>query len=73
MSRLKTKLTVHEMKTDPKYQNRYPEYQNQGKRSKVLDVIDNICQAYFLLLGFSWLSDKVTPKWMKDTTKGMYK
>ena len=64
-----SRLTVHEMKTMNKYQNKYPEYQNQGKRNRFYDFIDNVCQVYFLLLGFNWLSNKVGPDFIKKSTK----
>ena len=64
-----SKLTVHQMKTSPRYQNKYPEYQDQGKRNRLYDFFDNMCQVYFLLLGFNWLSNKVGPKFIKDSTK----
>jgi len=58
-----SKITVHDMKTNPEYQNKYPEYMDQGRYKKpkrtLLYYLDTIAYTYFALIAFDWLSNKL--------------
>tara|TARA_Y100001963_G_C6569564_1_gene348170 strand:+ start:244 stop:456 length:213 start_codon:yes stop_codon:yes gene_type:complete len=59
-----SKITVHDMKTSPEFQDKYPEYMNQGKYKKpkrgLIYYLDLMAILYFALIGFDYLSNKVT-------------